>query len=67
MIDMVGNELQVGDAVVFSYCRESVAIGKIIKICEQKIRIKHEIVYGRKYKREETLRYPYEVVKYERR
>ena len=65
MIDLVGNKLKLGDKVVFSYCREAVAIGEIIKICKQKIGIKHDTVCDRNlYKREETLRYPYEVVKY---
>lgn len=66
MHDLVGNELHIGDKVIFSYVRETVAIGQIIKICKQKVRIKHEIIYDRQSnKREETLRYPYEVVKWE--
>lgn len=37
----------IGDKVIFSYTRETVAIGQIIKICKQKVRIKHEIIYDR--------------------
>lgn len=64
MMDIVGNELNVGDHVVFSYCRESVAIGQITKLCSKKVRIKHYLVHARKYDREETIRYPHQVVKY---
>jgi len=64
MKDLLGNDLHVGDVVVFSYCRESVGIGIISKICKEKVRIKHKLIHARKYDRDETIRYPYEVIKY---
>lgn len=67
MVDILGNELNIGDRVVFPYSKEHIAIGKIIKICDQKVRISHETLYIPQvyfhYRDGSTLRYPYDVLK----
>lgn len=64
MIDMIGNDINIGDVVIFSFVRESVAIGKVIKLCKKQIRISHKTLNAPAGERKETCRYPWQVVKY---
>lgn len=67
MKDLLSNELQIGDTVIFAYKKERVMIGKIVAI-NKKIKIEHQRIeiYANNplYDREVTYRYDWQVVKY---